>query len=40
MSYHETGITPDEVLKADPDDIEKGKDVQLERALEYLTKGK
>lgn len=39
-SIHEIGITPDEVLKADPDDIEKGKDVQLERALEYLTGGK
>lgn len=39
-SIHETGITPDEILKADPDDIEKGKDVQLERALQYLTGGK
>ena len=39
-SIHKTGITPDEVLKADLDDLKRGKDVQLDRALEYLTTGR
>jgi len=35
-----TGITPDEVLKAEPADIRAGKDVQLDRALQYLSTGR
>jgi carboxyl-terminal processing protease len=37
---HQIGLTPDETLKADPEDFAKGKDVQLDRALEYLTKAR
>lgn len=35
-SIHKKGITPDEIIKADP---ANGKDVQLERALQYLATG-
>jgi carboxyl-terminal processing protease len=38
-SIHKKGITPDEIIKADPADLAKGKDVQLERALQYLVTG-
>ncbi len=38
-SINKTGITPDEIVKANPDDIEKGKDAQLDRAIQYLSNG-
>jgi carboxyl-terminal processing protease len=31
------GLTPDELLIADPMDLAAGKDVELERALQYLS---
>jgi carboxyl-terminal processing protease len=38
-TIHKAGIEPDEVLEADPKDLEAGKDVQLDRALQYLSTG-
>lgn len=39
-SIHEIGLKPDEELKADPKDLAAGKDVQMDRALGYLTIGR
>ena len=36
-SIHKTGLMPDEVVVANPDDLDKGIDVQMERALQYLS---
>lgn len=38
-SINKTGLKPDEELKADPKDLAAGKDVQMDRALGYLTTG-
>lgn len=34
------GVEPDDKVVANPDDLEKGKDVQMERALKFLSTGK
>lgn len=39
-SINESGLEPDEKLKADPKDLAAGKDVQMDRALGYLTTGR
>jgi carboxyl-terminal processing protease len=39
-SIHKVGITPDEIVKNDPTEIEKGHDAQLERAKEFLSTGR
>lgn len=39
-SINETGLKPDEELKADPKDLAAGKDVQMDRAIGYLTIGR
>lgn len=39
-SINKTGLDPDEEVKADPKDLAAGRDVQMDRALGYLTTGR
>lgn len=39
-SISEVGVTPDIEVKVTPDDIEKGKDLILDRAIKFLNTGK
>jgi len=39
-TIHKSGITPDEILEADPEDLAEGEDIQLDRAIRYLSEGR